>query len=425
MKKYPWYKIGLFGWLCTLSLCAQATLVKSGDLVVVAGDSITEQKQYSVLIEDYILMCAPLRDMRVIQFGWSGDTANGFVSRQIPSLKLFKPQVVTTLFGMNDGRYTTLSSGVANLYRQSMTTIVQTLKQDGARELFVGTPGIVGRNEYRKPGGSAEVYNETLRQLGEIGKEVAAAEGAHWVDVHSLMAEVEAKVKEKYGEKYHLAGPDGVHPSANGHLVMAYAFLKAMGFDGDIGTITVDMGKGTATASEGHEILGVENGGVKVRSSRYPFCFYGKSEDPNSNKGVLEFLPFNQELNRFLLVVKDAPTATVKVTWGEASREFSREELSKGVNLAEAFLDKNPFSDAFAKVNQKAKVQQDFETPAVKVLLQSFVEFQKQMPELAQAESDSFARLGDGVLKRSEELCAQTAAAMRPVEHTIVLEPVR
>ncbi len=408
-----------------LPLAAAQPLVKSGDLVVVAGDSITEQKQYSVFIEDYILMCARVPEARVIQFGWSGDKIDGFRDRQMPSLKLFKPQVVTTLFGMNDGRYEKLRQGTIDLYRKATADVVRELKKDGEREIFVGTPGIVGRDEYRKPASNATVYNKSLYQLGQLGKEVAEQEGVHWVDVHSVMADVEAKAKEKYGDKYHLAGSDGIHPGANGHLVMAYAFLKAMGFDGHIGTITVDMRAGKAEATEGHEVLGVKNGAVEVRSERYPFCFYGDETSPASPKGVLDLLPFNEDLNRFMLVVKNAPSQKVRVTWGDSSAEFTAKELAEGVNLAAAFVDKNPFSTPFLKVHDKARAQQNYETPAVKVLLQSFVEFGKLLPEVATAESATFERLGKRIVERAFELCDETGAAIEPVTHAIKLEPVR
>ncbi len=417
--------LSLCAGLCLPAFAQSTPLVRQGDLVVVAGDSITEQKIYSVYIEDYILMCSPAQQARVVQFGWSGDTAHGFVARQIPSLQLFKPQVVTTLFGMNDGRYAPLAKDVADNYRKAMTTIARTLKEDGVRDIILGTPGACGSGEMRKPTATPAQYNETLRQLGEIVREVAEAEGTHFADVHSLMMDVQARAKAKYGEKYHLCGADGIHPAANGHLVMAYALLKTMGFDGEIGTITVDMASGKATATEGHEILGVDKkGAVSVRSIRYPFCFYGDAASPNSPKGILEFIPFNQNLNRYMLVVKNAPPK-VKVTWGEDSQVFTAAELAQGVNLAEAFLDNNPFHKAFEAVNSAARGQQGYETVAVKVLLQSFVEFRKLLPNLYQAESEAFARLGDGVLKRSAELCEKTAAMVTPVEHTITLEPTR
>ncbi|MDB6018260.1 MAG: hypothetical protein JWR19_2749 [Pedosphaera sp.] len=47
--------------------------------------------------------------------------------------------------------------------------------------------------------------------------------------------------KWNYGTNYGIPGNDGVHPHWAGHTVMAYAFMKAMGLNGDIGTFTVDL----------------------------------------------------------------------------------------------------------------------------------------------------------------------------------------
>ena len=45
-----------------------------------------------------------------------------------------------------------------------------------------------------------------------------------------------------------------LYPGWAGHLVMAYAFLKAMGLDGDIGMFIIDLRDQTATASSGHAV---------------------------------------------------------------------------------------------------------------------------------------------------------------------------
>ena len=85
--------------------------------------------------------------------------------------------------------------------------------------------------------------------------------------------------------------------------------------------------------------------------------------------GVLEFLPFNQDLNRFVLVVQGAAAQTqYDVTWGSQTKRFSGAELTKGINLAAEFLD-NPFGGAFKKVEQAVQTQQNYETPLTKVLL--------------------------------------------------------
>src|SRR5262245_19427579 len=70
----------------SLSLACQAVatakeLVEPGDMIAIIGDSITEQRQYSVFIEDYLLMCQSVDKLQIAQFGWGGETAFGFQKR--------------------------------------------------------------------------------------------------------------------------------------------------------------------------------------------------------------------------------------------------------------------------------------------------------------------------------------------------------
>src|SRR3954470_12997591 len=99
-------------------------LVQSGDVVAVIGDSITEQKKYSVFIEDYLLMCQPADKLQITQFGWGGETATGFEKRMKNDTLRFKPTLITTCFGMNDGGYTVLTKERADLYRTSTQQII-------------------------------------------------------------------------------------------------------------------------------------------------------------------------------------------------------------------------------------------------------------------------------------------------------------
>src|SRR6476469_4824649 len=123
-------------WLYVLSLAliyqaaatADERLVRPGDMVAVIGDSITEQKQYSVFIEDYLLMCQPAEKLQVAQFGWGGETATGFEKRMKNDMLRFKPMLITTCFGMNDGRYGPLTKEVADLYRASTQKIIDRAK---------------------------------------------------------------------------------------------------------------------------------------------------------------------------------------------------------------------------------------------------------------------------------------------------------
>lgn len=393
--------------------------LKPDDLVAVCGDSITEQKEYTVLIADYLLMCRPTAGLRVIQLGWSGEKSTGFVQRLDTDLYPFKPQVVTTCFGMNDGGYSVFSDQMGAEYRNAQTQIVASLKKHGVRTIVIGSPGCVDSFSYVHK--NPDVYNETLRQLARVAREVAEREHVLYADVNGTMTETMVKAKAALGPEYAVAGADGIHPDANGHLVMAYAFLKALGCDGDIATISVDFdsirGIVRAGASEGQKVVSVKGNSLDLESSRYPFCFFGNPKDPKSTAGITDFFPFNQDLNRYRLVVRGLRGTKAKVTWGSATKLFSTMELQKGVNLAAEFLS-NPFSSSFAKVDASLRAQQDTQTLLIKTLLHNKSAFKA----MALGQEDSVDRIAQAGIERDAALFKTAASLVVPVRHTITIE---
>jgi hypothetical protein len=81
----------------------------------------------------------------------------------------------------------------------------------------------------------------------------------------------------------------------------------------------------------------------------------------------MNLVPFNQDLNRLVLVVTGGQASTYQVTWGAISRTYTAQQLSGGINLAADF-EVNPFSEAFAAVDQAVARKQEFETTQVKKL---------------------------------------------------------
>ena len=413
--------------LCLASACVHAQqggqTLQKGDFVAICGDSITEQKLYSVYIQNYLLMCKPVGvdgNLRAMQFGWSGETSWGFLQKMPKEALRFKMNVATTCYGMNDGGYAPLSEERAKKYRDAMTGIVRAFKDHGVRFVVVGSPGCVDLNTFKpKEAGAAEMYNKTLAGLRDIAREVAAQEGVIFANVYDAMFEAMTKGKAKYGSKYYVPGADGFHPGPNGQLVMAYAFLKALGCDGEIGTIAVDLAGRKADGGEAHKVLSVGDGTVEVESSRYPFCFYGDPASPSSTSGIVEFMPFNQDLNRFTLIVRGAPGDRVRVTWGKNSKEFAKADLEKGINLAAEFPVDNPFGEPFKKVEGLIRKQQNAETPLVKKTLHDLAtkkDVNKEEGEKkAQEEMANAKRLFDEA----------AAAAQVPVKHTIRIEAVK
>ena len=411
-------------WSVVFALSAPAPAeeeLRQGDYVAVIGDSITEQRMYSVFIEDYLLMCRPAPDLRVTQFGWGGETAPGFAGRMANDMLRFKPTVAATCFGMNDGGYSPMDPAKAQRYRDGQSSIVKQLKDAGVRFIVVGSPGCVDFDKFRNDPAQAQMYNATLAEERDIARAVAAEHGVAFANVFDPMIEAMTRAKAKYGKDYHLAGGDGFHPDRNGHLVMAYAFLKALGCDGNIGTVTVDLAANQAEASDGHKILSCAGGSVEVESTRYPFCFYGDPASPSSTLGVIEFFPFNEELNRFKLVVNNPGADKVKITWGAATKEFAAADLATGINLAAEFAASNPFSEPFARVEQKIAEQQGMEVTLVKTLLHNIPAYKQALPEQA----DALEKMAEALVAKDKPARDASAAAVTPVKHMIRLEAVK
>lgn len=341
-------------------------LLNKGDRLAICGDSITEQKIYSRIMETYLTVCTPELEISVRQYGWSGEKADGFFRRMTSDCLRFQPTIATTCYGMNDYRYKPYDDSIGKAYRENYTAVVEAFKNANVR-VVLGSAGCVGKvaSWVKTASGTLDEHNVSLCKLRNIAIEIANKQQVAFADVYWPMLTGAQAGRKKYGPQYELPGKDGVHPGGAGHLVMAYAFLKAMGLNGDIGTFTVDLAANSAQATDGHKVHSFKDGVLTITSTKYPFC---AADDPNSYEAVrsgMTLVPFNQELNRLMLVVKGGKAAKYKVTWGNSSMVYTAAQLAQGVNLADDFA-ANPFLDAFKKVDAAVFAKQDYETTQVK-----------------------------------------------------------
>jgi lysophospholipase L1-like esterase len=400
----------------------EGLLLQPGDRLAICGDSITEQKMYSRLMEDYLTVCAPELNVTVRQYGWSGERASGFLARMTNDCLRFEPSIATTCYGMNDHEYHAYEERVGQTYREKSTAIIEAFKANGVR-VIQGSPGCVGKvpGWVKTAGGSVEELNESLCRLRNIGIEIAKKEGVGYADVFWPMVTAGVQARAQYGTNYAISGKDGVHPNWAGHTVMAYAFLKALGLKGDIGTFNVDLKRNTMKASAGHEVLAAKDGEFQVKSSRYVFCPCVEAgegngsypvcdkDDPTQDSSIrsgMTLVPFNRELNRLVLIARHGNARNYLVTWGGQTKQFTAKQLAEGVNLAEEFPC-NPFCAAFAKVDAAVKAKQAYETTQIKQRLHS-----------REAKTDVASVVAE-TEKEREPLEKAVHAAFVPVTHTL------
>ena len=385
-------------------------ILKQGDKLAICGDSITEQRMYSRIIETYLTTALPELKISVRQYGWGGETAPQFLARMTNDCLGFKPTVATTCYGMNDHRYRAYEEAIGKTYRDASLAIVRSFKSNGV-QVIQGSPGCVGKNPAwsGEKTASTEDLNINLCNLRNIDIDIAKAEQAGFADVFWPLLVSGFNAQKQWGADYAIAGKDGVHPGWAGHTVMAYSFLKAMGVPGEIGTITVELKTAKATVSAGHQLLSFNNGELAIQSSKYPFTpLPGEVNKDDNIRSGMALVPFNQQFNRFILIVKNGEAPKYKITWGSEGKIYTADQLAKGINLPEEFI-ANPFTEPFSKVDAAVAAKQEYETWQIKSLFHG---------REGQVDLNATRDL-------TEKVRTQLVNAIKvpPVTHTIKIEP--
>ena len=390
----------------------KSLLLKKGDQLAICGDSITEQKMYSRIMEAYLTACMPDLEINCRQYGWSGEQASGFLARMKNDVLRFKPTIATTCYGMNDHRYVPYKEEIGAEYRKNQTAVVRLFKEAGAR-VVLGSSGTIHTvpNWVKTANGTWEDLNLSLLKLRNINIEIAEAENVSFADVYWPMLIGSFQAKAKYGENFKLEGGDGVHPGWAGQVFMATAFLQGLGLDGNLGEINVDLAAGKATGREGQEVLGMENGEIKISSKRLPFCTGpgDLAKDDNMKAGAA-LIDFHGKLNRLILKATGGTAANYTVTWGAQTKTFSKEALAAGINLAAEF-EGHPLTEAFNKVWAAVGSKQDYETRQIKTLFHGLE---------GSADMEGTAAVTE---KAHDRLVGALKASYAPVTHTLKIQP--
>jgi lysophospholipase L1-like esterase len=333
---------------------------QKGDRLLLIGDSITEAPRLARMLETYLTVCRPELEVEVRNVGKGGETAEGFLSRLDTEGLNYRPAATTVCYGMNDAGYAKHNGAAAARYRDAGAVIVKRLKAAGAR-VVLGSLGCISKlppwEFVRDLGGTLDGLNASLLYIRDQAAALAAAEQLPFVDHFWNLYLACARAAGKYGADYSVCGvDDGVHPSWAGHVVMAYGFFKALGFDGNLGTLTIDLAARTAAASQGHTFVAQAEGTYTFTSHRYPYCAEGPVEKDWSIRSGMRLVPFNQEFNRLILYVKGTTVARYRVVWmnhqnmPEAWHGYPADELAQGIHLADEFQ-LNPFLVACRRID--------------------------------------------------------------------------
>lgn len=347
-----------FCWL--LALCSIVTTTKAGDFlihdgdrVVFLGDSITEQRLYTTYIEAYALTRHPQWKLWFRNVGWGGDTSWLRQRSHPDEAKLFaaddatqeamvkeavqhglqrdvlplKPTLVTVKFGMNDHSYQAFREDIFKAYVRSQTEIAQVLKANGARVAFL-TPQPI---EDKRPDPDQDVRNQSLRKFADGLKDVAAKEGATFVDQFDPYIAMLLRERPNNPGGF-VGGGDAVHPGPIGHTVMAWAILKGLGAPSLVSSVDIDVPT-KKVSSEACRVEGLKISGNTVHFERQDEALPMPIDEKAGP--ALKLAPILEDLDQYELRVTGLPSGTYELSIDdEPVAKATSEELEKGWNLA-------------------------------------------------------------------------------------------
>lgn len=343
-----------------------AFYLESGDRVLFYGDSITQQRFYTMFVESYVVTRFPYLDVSFVNSGWGGDSVTGGKGGPV-DLRLqrdvipYKPTVITVMLGMNDGRYRPFDPDLFHTYTSGYEDIVQRLRHalPGLRMTLiepspyddVTRPPAFGLRQHPTPSPSGSGgYNSTLLRFSEFVKQLAAREGLQVADLNSPVVAMLEKAKSLDAELAQTILPDRVHPAPGGHLVMAAALLKAWNAPAIVSSVRIN--------AETKKVERVENARVSDLNMEKDISWMQTDfalPMPIDRKDpvialVLKSSNVFDSLNQELLAVSGlhGEKYTLKID-GKEIGSFSGQQLGAGVNLADLHT---PMSEQAEEVNE-------------------------------------------------------------------------
>ncbi|WP_406694848.1 GDSL-type esterase/lipase family protein [Singulisphaera sp. Ch08] len=311
--------------------------LRDGDTVVFLGDSITAARTYGKIVERYTLLRFPDRKVRFHNAGWGGDTAVGGLARLDRDVFAQHATVLIVAYGINDiGWGGRADEEHKAAYLNAVRTIVERCKAKQVR-VFIGSAAVTAADPDQSE-------TDFLQRMCDDGMDIARSLGEGAIDIHRTMRLIQKKVKAANArakdekEKSTLHAADGIHLNDLGQLAMAYAIIKGLGAPADVSSVTLDARTPALLHAKDCTVSNLKGDATRLEFDRL-------DEGLPINFGVFgalsfRFIPIPEELNRYMLSVRDLPAGRYLVEAdGRGIGTYTAEQLTRGVNIASATTD--------------------------------------------------------------------------------------
>jgi lysophospholipase L1-like esterase len=320
--------------------------LKTGDRVVFYGDSITDQRLYTVLTEAYVLTRYPKLNATFVHSGWGGDKVSGGGGGPVDvrlqrDVLAYNPTVMTIMLGMNDGRYQAATPDNDKIFFTGYENIVNTVRKAIPTIRITAIEPSPYDDVTRQPlfaGG----YNAILINFSKWIAGYSKQNDLTVADFNTPVVEMLQKANAADPTNAAKILPDRVHPAISGHLIMAEQLLKAWSARPVVASVTIDASgpKPAVVSSEHAEVsnLNADKGvGWTETDDALPLPF---AEWTSGGAGTLMSLAIRssdvtEALNQEPLRVTGLKPGNYMLQIdGATLGTFNSDDLAKGVNLA-------------------------------------------------------------------------------------------
>lgn len=337
------------------SASAAEFFFKDGDVIVMVGDSITEQHLYSNYVEMWTVTRFPQWKLTFRNVGIGGDRSVGGNARFARDVAAFKPTAMTVDFGMNDGSYRAFGEDTFKPYMDGLQGMANQAKAANIRAAWV-TPQPLDTGDQGPT--ALTGYNQTLEKFSAGVREIAEKNGGLFVDqFHPYLATLDRARSQSMPYERITAG-DAVHPGPPGQAMMAAAILQGLSFPALVASVEID-----ATAAK---VVAVQNCVVeKVRSTEGGIAFSRTDHAlpffPPEAASVLKWTPLLETFNQYPLKVTGLAPGKYEIRVGGVKvAEKTAEELAAGTNLAAAVLAQGPIAAQVQAVKKAVEEKNRF-----------------------------------------------------------------
>lgn len=316
---------------------------KKNDRVAVIGDSITHGGTYHLFIDTFLLTRFPQSNITFYNKGILSDTSWGTVKRLKTDILPVKPTVATIMLGMNDiyrsswikekdgdKRWVAIRKAKLDAYRKSMAELVQKLKKSGVKRIILLTPSIYDQTSTIK---TKNYYsNRGLAKCRKIVLDLAKKEKLKVAKIFNTMIHVN-KREQKKDPTFSIVGAGRIHPGQDGHLVMAYAFMKSLDFPCLVSRVDISYKKKKIEKASNCKVANRSFNPEKIEfdllEKALPFPHTASLEKSFS------FVPFDKDFNQEILKISDLPKGNYKLKIDNVDvGTYNSKAFSKGINLA-------------------------------------------------------------------------------------------